>query len=120
MQKLRARNIVSGSQRSRAPQRQDANDRVWQARAILSHDVLHGRPLEEVARSSRVKFLVINAAEDRMVAPGPALEWAKAAGAEVYLSHGECAHLIMSCDAAAVRERVERFLSDPVSTPKAR
>lgn len=98
-----------------APQRQDANDRVWQARAILSHDVLHGRPLEEVARSSRVKFLVINAAEDRMVAPGPALEWAKAAGAEVYLSHGECAHLIMSCDAAGVRERVERFLAAPTA-----
>ncbi|HEY2040714.1 MAG TPA: alpha/beta fold hydrolase [Edaphobacter sp.] len=107
-------------QKIEAPQRQDANDRVWQARAILSHDVLHGRPLEEVARNSRVKFLVINAAEDRMVTPAPALEWAKAAGAEVYLSHGECAHLIMNCDAAAVRERVERFLRDPISTPKAR
>src|SRR5215471_11789568 len=61
-----------------APQRQDANDRVWQARAILSHDVLRGRPLEEVARSVPVKFLVIVAAEDRMVAPAPALAWAKA------------------------------------------
>jgi homoserine O-acetyltransferase len=98
-----------------APQRQDANDRLWQARAILTQDVLHGRPLDDVAKTSSVKFLVINAAEDRMVAPGPALEWAKAAGAEVYLSRGECAHLIMACDAAAVRERVERFLSQPVA-----
>lgn len=98
-----------------APQRQDANDRLWQARAILSQDVLRGKPLDEVARNSPVKFLIINAAEDRMVAPGPALEWAKAAGAEVYLSHGECAHLIMSCDAAAVRKRVERFLSQPIA-----
>lgn len=96
-----------------APQRQDANDRVWQARAILLQDVLHGRPLDAVARSSPVSFLVIVAAEDRMVAPAPALEWAKAAGAETYVSHGECAHLIMSCDAAAVRERVERFLLTP-------
>jgi len=96
-----------------ASQRQDANDRMWQARAILSHDVLHGRPLEEVARSVPVKFYVIVAAEDRMVAPAPALAWAKAVGAETYVSHGECAHLIMSCDAAAVGERVERFLSEP-------
>jgi len=97
-----------------SPQRQDANDRVWQARAILSHDVLHGRPLEDVARNSPVKFLVIVAAEDRMVAPGPALAWAKAAGAESYISHGECAHLILNCDAEAVSQRVERFLSEPL------
>lgn len=96
-----------------APQRQDANDRLWQAQAILAQDVLHGKSLEQVARSVQVKFLVIVAAEDRMVAPAPALAWAKAIGAETYVSHGECAHLIMSCDAAAVRERVERFLLTP-------
>lgn len=98
-----------------APQRQDANDRVWQARAILSHDVLHGKPLEEIARSSPVKFLVIAAAEDRMVAPAPALAWARAAQAETYVSDGECAHLIMNCDASAVSERVQRFLREPTS-----
>jgi homoserine O-acetyltransferase len=103
-----------------APQRQDANDRMWQARAIQMQDVLHGRPLDEVAKSSPVKFLVINAAGDRMVAPGPALEWAKAAGAEVYLSQGECAHLIMACDAAEVRERVERFLREPAARLESR
>jgi homoserine O-acetyltransferase len=102
-----------------APQRQDANDRMWQVRAVYSHDVLHGRPLDEVAKSSRVKFLVINASEDRMVAPAPALEWAKAAGAEVYLSPGQCAHLIMACDAAEVTEKVQRFLSQPVSAKSA-
>lgn len=102
-----------------APQRQDANDRMWQARAVYLHDVLHGRPLDEVAKSSPVKFLVINAAEDRMVSPGPALEWAKAAGAEVYLSTGQCAHLIMACDAAVVTERLQRFLSQSVSAKTA-
>jgi homoserine O-acetyltransferase len=101
------------------PQRQDANDRVWQARAILSHDVLHGRTIEEAARSMPMKFLIIVAAEDRMVTPAPALAWAKAIGAEIYVSHGECAHLIMSCDAAAVSDRVERFLNEPVSKPAA-
>lgn len=96
-----------------APQRQDANDRVWQAKAIIAHDVLHGRSIEEVARSIPVKFLIIVGAEDRMVTPAPALAWAKAVGAETYISKGECAHLIMNCDAEAVSERVERFLSQP-------
>jgi homoserine O-acetyltransferase/O-succinyltransferase len=94
-----------------APQRQDANDRVWQAKAIMHHDVLHGRTIDEVARGVPVKFLVIVAAEDRMVTPQPALEWAKAVGAETYISAGSCAHLIMDCDAEAVSLRVERFLA---------
>jgi homoserine O-acetyltransferase len=94
-----------------APQRQDANDRVWQAKAILLHDVLHGRTIAEAAKASgAVKFLVIVAAEDRMVTPQPALEWAKAAGAETYVSPGTCAHLILDCDAEAVTGRVMRFL----------
>jgi homoserine O-acetyltransferase len=97
-----------------APQRQDANDRVWQAKAIMRHDVLHGRTIAEAAKASAaVKFFVVVAAEDRMVTPQPALEWAKAVGAETYVSPGACAHLIMNCDAAAVTERVRRFLQTP-------
>jgi homoserine O-acetyltransferase len=97
-----------------APQRQDANDRVWQAKAIMRHDVLHGKTIAEVAKASdAVKFLVIVAAEDRMVTPQPALEWAKAVGAETYVSPGTCAHLIMNCDAEAVSERVTLFLNRP-------
>lgn len=97
-----------------APQRQDANDRVWQAKAILLHDVLHGKTTADAAKaSSSVKFLVIVAAEDRMVTPQPALEWAKAIGAETYVSQGSCAHLIMDCDAEGVAGRVMRFLSKP-------
>lgn len=94
-----------------APQRQDANDRVWQLKAIMAHDVLQGRTIAETARATPVKFLVIVAAEDRMVTPQPALDWAKAIGAETYTSPGTCAHLIMNCDGEAVSERVQRFLA---------
>jgi homoserine O-acetyltransferase len=94
-----------------APQRQDANDRVWQLKAILAHDLLHGRTIADAARATPVKFLVIIAAEDRMVTPQPALDWAKATGAETYISQGNCAHLIMNCDALAVSDRVQRFLA---------
>jgi homoserine O-acetyltransferase len=94
-----------------APQRQDANDRLSQLYAIMHHDVLHGRPIAVAARATPVKFLVIEAAEDRMVTPQPALDWASATGAETYISQGSCAHLIMNCDAAAVSQRVQRFLA---------
>ncbi len=95
-----------------APQRQDANDRVWQLRSILSQDVLHGRPLPAVAQSTFAKFLIIVAAQDRMVVPEPALAWAHALTAPTYVSPGDCAHLIMNCDAANVSQRVESFLND--------
>jgi len=94
-----------------APQRQDANDRLSQLYAIMHHDVLHGRTIAEAARATPAKFLVIEAAQDRMVTPQPALDWASATGAETYISNGSCAHLIMNCDAMAVSERVQRFLA---------
>jgi len=97
-----------------APQRQDANDRVWQAKAVMRHDLLHGRPLAEVAQASgKVKQLIIVSAEDRMVTPQPALAWARAVSAGTYISPGACAHLIMNCDAQQVSARVEQFLDSP-------
>lgn len=95
-----------------SPQRQDANDRVWQAKAIEQHDVLHGKPLAQVAKSTApVQFFVVVAAEDRMVTPQPALAWAAALGAPTYISQGTCAHLILTCDAAGVTPKVRAFLA---------
>ena len=94
-----------------ATQRQDANDRMSQLRAIVTQDVLHGRTMEAAARAMTAKMLVIESAEDRMVVPQPALAWAAASGSATYVSHGTCAHLIMACDAAAVTGRVLPFLA---------
>ena len=94
-----------------APQRQDANDRISQLEAIIHHDVLHSRTIAQAARDAGVRFLIIVAAEDRMVTPQPALDWAAAIHAEAYVSPGTCAHLIMECDAAAVSQRVQAFLA---------
>jgi homoserine acetyltransferase len=95
-----------------APQSIDANDRVWQLRAIMQQDVVGARSLAEAARSTPVHFLVIVSAEDHLVNPQPALDWAAATSAPTYISSGACAHLIMSCDAAAVSTRVRAFLAD--------
>ena len=94
-----------------APQPIDANDRVAQLKAIVRRDVIGKRTLAEAARATTAHFLVIVSAEDHLVNPGPALDWAAALGAPTYISHGSCAHLIMSCDAAEVSRRVREFLA---------
>lgn len=98
--------------KAEAPQPIDANDRLWQLRAIMTQDVIGNRTLPEAARAAKPKFLVIVSAEDHLVNPQPALDWAAANGAQVYTSHGSCAHLIMNCDAQAVSSRVRRFLAE--------
>jgi homoserine O-acetyltransferase len=96
---------------ARKPERQDANDRMWQLKAVLALDVPRGKPLDEVAKATRAKWLVIVSAHDHLVYPGPALAWAKAAGAESYISDTPCGHVLMECDAAQISQRVEKFLA---------
>lgn len=96
--------------RTEAPQPIDANDRMWQLRAILKQDVIGEKSIEEAARSTRARFLIIVSGEDHLVNPQPALDWANALGAPTYVSQGDCAHLIMTCDARAVSNRVRQFL----------
>ena len=93
-----------------APLAIDANDRVWQLKAVVAHDVIGKRTLEEAARATRASFLVIVAARDHLVNPQPALAWAAVLRAPIYVSQGSCAHLIMSCDAEGVSSRVRPFL----------
>ena len=96
---------------ARKAQRQDANDRLWQLKAVLAHDVLRGKSIDEAAKSTRAKWLVIVSAHDHNVYPAPALAWAKALGAESYVSDTPCGHAIMECDGEQVSQRVEKFLA---------
>jgi homoserine O-acetyltransferase/O-succinyltransferase len=93
-----------------APQPIDANDRVWQLKAIMQQDVIGKLAPEQAAQSTPVHFLVIVSAQDHLVNPEPALDWANATGAPTYISLGDCAHLIMSCDGEGVSTRVKAFL----------
>jgi homoserine O-acetyltransferase len=94
-----------------APLPIDANDRLWQLKAIMTQDVVGSRPLADEARAVKPKFLVIVSAKDRLVNPQPALDWAAASQSETYVSEASCAHLIMTCDADAVSKRVRAFLA---------
>lgn len=96
---------------ARKPGRQDANDRMWQLKAVLAQDVLRGKSIEEVAKGTRAKWLVIVSAHDHLVYPAPALAWARAVDAETYISDTPCGHVLMGCDAEQVSQRVEKFLA---------
>jgi homoserine O-acetyltransferase len=99
-------------QASEAPVKMDANDRVWQLKAVTTHDVLRGKTIAEVAKQTPVKFLIIVNVNDRMVTPTPALEWAAAARSQTYVSQKSCGHIIMSCDGEVISTLVQRFLSE--------
>jgi len=105
-------NLEEFFNQAEAPQLMDANDRLWQLRAIMTQDVIGSHTLAVAARSTKAKFLVIVNANDHLVNPQPALDWAEAIGAPFYVSHGACAHLIMNCDAEAVSNRVGQFLAE--------
>lgn len=104
----RAHEVVESMRHS---QRQDANDRMWQLKAILKHDVLRGRDLQTAARQSQPRFLVIVGAQDHMVNPQHALDWAKALGAPVFVSSGDCGHQVFDCDGAQITTTIRGFLA---------
>ena len=96
--------------KAESPQPIDANDRLSQLAAILKQDVVGPKTVAEAAKSTKAHFLIIVNAEDHLVNPQPALDWAAALEAPTYVSHGNCAHLIMACDAEAVSKRTKQFL----------
>ena len=97
--------------RAEAPLPFDANDRLWQLRAVVALDEIGKGSIAEAARAAKAKFLVVVSGRDQLVNPQPALDWAHAVGAPTYVSDRACAHLIMLCDAAAVSAKVRPFLA---------
>lgn len=98
--------------KAEAPVPLDANDRVTQLTAVMTHDVLRGRTIEQLAPTLHPRFLIIVSARDHMVVPTEALRWAAAIHAPTYTSQAPCAHLIMTCDATAVSTRIRAFLAE--------
>lgn len=95
----------------RHPQRQDANDRIWQLKAVAKHDVLRGREIQAAARESKPRFIVVVNANDHMVNPQPAIEWANAMGAQIFVSQTDCGHQVFDCDGAKITAMIRDFLA---------
>ncbi len=92
-----------------------ASDQIRQREAIMALDIPRdfGVSLEQAAKRIHSRMLVIVSAEDHMVNPIPAVEFAKAIGAPVVTLDSSCGHLGLSC--ISVGPVVAQFLADPSS-----
>ncbi len=88
----------------------DANDWLAQLDAVVHHDIAHGGALEDAAKRVKARVLVVNAAQDHMVNPKPALDFAKLIGAKTLVLEGDCGHLAPGCEAATLDPAVRAFL----------
>lgn len=94
----------------------DWNDWHRQLEAMIDHDVAraHGGSIAQAASRVKAKMLVVVAAQDHMVEPGPAKAFAQALGtnAELFVLEGPCGHLAPTeaCEGRVLGERVRAFL----------
>ncbi len=93
----------------------DANDKIRQDQAMMSLDVSgeFGGSMERAAAAVRAKVLVVVAARDHVVTPGPAVEFARLLKAELLTLEGDCGHLAPGCESQKVNPAVAQFLRRP-------
>jgi homoserine O-acetyltransferase len=91
----------------------DANDYLRQLQAIIGHDIAHGGSLYDVANKVKAKVLVINATQDHMVNPLPALGFAKLIHAQTLLLDSDCGHMSPGCESSKMDPVVKQFLEQP-------
>ena len=88
----------------------DAHDWLAQLDAVVHLDVSHGGSMEDAARRVKAKVLIVPSAQDHMVNPGPALDFARLTGAKTLVLQGDCGHLAVGCDATTLNPAVRAFL----------
>jgi len=88
----------------------DANDWLAQLDAIIHLDIAHGGSPEDAAKRVKAPVLVVSAAQDEMVNPQSALDFARLLNAQTILLQGECGHLAVRCEAATLDPQVRAFL----------
>ena len=88
----------------------DANDWLAQLEAMIHHDVAHGGSLEDAAKRVHARVLVVAAAQDHMVNPKPALDFAALIGAKTLVLESDCGHLAPGCESEKMYPAVRAFL----------
>jgi len=88
----------------------DANDLLAQLEAIIRQDIAHGERQEEAIKRVKAKVLVVAAAQDHLVNPKPALDFAALLGAKTLVLESDCGHKAVSCESAKLYPAVRAFL----------
>jgi homoserine O-acetyltransferase len=94
------------------PEGFDANNWHRQLEAMMSHDVSKpfGGSMDKAAGAVKAKLLVIVAAQDHMVNPTPARQFAGLTHSTVVELTGPCGHLANGCEQDKVKRAVTDFL----------
>ncbi|MBL8605836.1 MAG: alpha/beta fold hydrolase [Myxococcales bacterium] len=92
----------------------DWNDWHRQLEAMIAHDVAraHGGKLDEAAKATKAKALVVVAEHDQMVNPASSKAFAAAKGAKLLVLEGHCGHLAPVCESERLRKEVRAFLDE--------
>jgi homoserine O-acetyltransferase/O-succinyltransferase len=97
----------------------DANDWVAQLEAMIHHDIAAGGPMEAVAKKVKAKVFIVVAAQDHMVNPQPALDFAPLVHAQTLILESDCGHLSPGCESAKMYPAVKQFLEGQGSKDQA-
>ncbi len=92
------------------PDAADANNSLWQIRAILGHDIAQGGKLEDAASHIKAHVHAINAAQDHLVNPGPPIAFSKLRKEEVTVLDTDCGHGALRCAMPVMKAAVEKAL----------
>jgi homoserine O-acetyltransferase len=91
----------------------DWNNRVYQLRAMIDHDIAkkYGGSLQNAAKQIRAKMLIIVGGQDHMVNPSPAIEMAKILDARLLIIKTDCGHAVLDCELEKITAAVHQFLN---------
>jgi homoserine O-acetyltransferase len=91
----------------------DANDKIRQDQAMMALDVSapFGGSMERAAAAVKARVIVVVAAQDHTVTPGPAIEFARLLKAQLLRLEGDCGHLAPGCESQKLNPAVADFLA---------
>jgi len=107
--------FLEETRKGQASNAASASDAIRQRQAINALDIPseYGMTLEQAARRTRARVLVMVSPEDHIVNPTPALAFARVIGAPVVTLDSACGHMSFSC--ISLGPTVAKFLADPES-----
>ena len=94
----------------------DWNNRVYQLRAMMGHDIAknQGGSLPNAAKQIRAKMLIIVGEQDHMVNPSPAIKMAGILDARLLILKTDCGHAVLDCELEKIIAAIHAFLNgDP-------
>jgi len=88
----------------------DANDWLAQLEAMIHHDVSRSGSMDDAEKRVKAHVLVVVAAQDHMVNPKPAEDFARAIAAKVFVLESDCGHISNGCEPDKMNPVVRAFL----------